>query len=193
MEAKELFFQALQQTTLIVDQVSDEDFSKPTPDTDWNTGALLAHMLGGMSRAADTIQGMTLEKVQKRHGDVRIKSAISVQVAWNAATEAALHAAREVRNEAPVHTVLGVLTAEEYLIETGANMLIHAWDLAKAIGVPIIFDAYLAECVYLFFEPLQDVLCRIGVFAPPVPVATDASAQDKLLALTGRNPAWTLS
>jgi len=55
-----------------------------------------------------------------------------------------------------------------------ADQLLHGWDLAEA--------AY--ETIHGQFTDEQ----RKGVFKPEIEVGADASAQDKLLAYTGRDP-----
>jgi uncharacterized protein (TIGR03086 family) len=69
--------------------------------------------------------------------------------------------------------------------------LVHGWDLATATGqrLPGSADA-LAEGVLDFSRAL---LARLPEgrhpFAPPRPVADDAPALDRLVALLGRDPA----
>jgi uncharacterized protein (TIGR03086 family) len=70
-----------------------------------------------------------------------------------------------------------------------ADQLLHGWDLAKATGQ----DATMPEGLpALAFDRIHGLFSddqRPGVFKPALPVASDASAQDKLLAYTGRDPA----
>jgi hypothetical protein len=39
-------------------------------------------------------------------------------------------------------------------------------------------------------EPIEQLLRDSGQYGPAVPVADDASPQDKLAAFIGRDPAW---
>ena len=70
-----------------------------------------------------------------------------------------------------------------------ADQLLHGWDLAKATGqdatMPEVLPALAYDMIHGRFSDEQ----RQGVFKPAVKVAPDASAQDKLLAYTGRDPA----
>jgi uncharacterized protein (TIGR03086 family) len=70
-----------------------------------------------------------------------------------------------------------------------SDQLLHGWDLAQATGQDATMPDGLPEAAYEVihgkFTPEQ----RTGIFKPEVTVAADASAQDKLLAYTGRNPA----
>jgi uncharacterized protein (TIGR03086 family) len=69
-----------------------------------------------------------------------------------------------------------------------ADQLLHGWDLARATGQDATMPEGLPEAAYQMIHGRFTDEQRKGVFKPEVPVASDASAQDKLLAYTGRNP-----
>lgn len=85
-----------------------------------------------------------------------------------------------------MHVSYDDITTEEYLCQAGSDQLIHAWDLAQALDLPIEFDQDLAEAVYAYLLPQKDYLHETGLFAEPVAVPDDAPVQVKLLALAGR-------
>jgi uncharacterized protein (TIGR03086 family) len=68
------------------------------------------------------------------------------------------------------------------------DMLLHGWDLAKATKQDTTMPDGLPEAAYQMIHGRFTDEQRKGVFKPEVPVGADASAQDKLLAYTGRNP-----
>jgi uncharacterized protein (TIGR03086 family) len=70
-----------------------------------------------------------------------------------------------------------------------ADQLLHGWDLAKATGQDATMPAGLAEAAYAMVHGRFTDDQRKGVFKPEVQVGADASAQDRLLAYTGRDPA----
>jgi uncharacterized protein (TIGR03086 family) len=69
-----------------------------------------------------------------------------------------------------------------------ADQLLHGWDLAKATGQDSTMPAGLAEAAYQSIHGQFTDAQRKGVFKPEVEVGAKASAQDKLLAYTGRDP-----
>ena len=69
-----------------------------------------------------------------------------------------------------------------------ADQLLHGWDLAKATGQASTMPAGLAEAAYKTIHGQFTDEQRKGVFKPEIEVGADASAQDKLLAYTGRDP-----
>jgi uncharacterized protein (TIGR03086 family) len=69
-----------------------------------------------------------------------------------------------------------------------ADQLLHGWDLAKATGQDATMPDGLAEMAYETVHGKFTDEQRTGTFKPEVEVAADASAQDRLLAYTGRDP-----
>jgi uncharacterized protein (TIGR03086 family) len=69
-----------------------------------------------------------------------------------------------------------------------ADQLIHGWDLAKATGQDATMPSGLGEAAYGMLHGRLTDDQRKGAFKPELKVADDASAQDKLLAYTGRDP-----
>jgi uncharacterized protein (TIGR03086 family) len=73
-----------------------------------------------------------------------------------------------------------------------SDQLLHGWDLAQATGQDATMPAGLPEAAYEMIHGRFTEEQRKGVFKPEVAVAANASAQDKLLAYTGRNPSdWS--
>lgn len=72
------------------------------------------------------------------------------------------------------------------------EVVVHGWDLARATGQPYDPDERVVLASLAFaesFEVPPDVPGG-GPFGPPVLVAADAPALDRLLGATGRDPAW---
>jgi uncharacterized protein (TIGR03086 family) len=92
----------------------------------------------------------------------------------------------------------GVLDAYEKpgIIETSgptlgiasSDLLLHAWDLAKATGQDTAMPEGLADSAYGIIHGRFSEEQRMGVFKPEIEVAPDASGQERLLAYTGRDP-----
>lgn len=70
------------------------------------------------------------------------------------------------------------------------EVVVHGWDLALATGQPYGIDPATADAVlphvaqFAAEEPVE------GLFGCAVPVADDAPALDRIVAMTGRDPAW---
>ncbi len=70
------------------------------------------------------------------------------------------------------------------------DLAVHAWDIARAAGLrdlePVPADE--VERIDARFRQMGDVIRAPEVFGPEVPVAADASPQDRLLGFLGRHP-----
>jgi len=69
-----------------------------------------------------------------------------------------------------------------------SDQLLHGWDLARATKQDATMPAGLAQAAFDTIHGRFTDEQRKGVFKPEVAVGADASAQEKLLAYTGRDP-----
>ncbi|MFI9758638.1 TIGR03086 family metal-binding protein [Streptomyces sp. NPDC051963] len=72
------------------------------------------------------------------------------------------------------------------------ELVIHGWDLARAIGRPYTPDPAALQAAYDFLLAAADDPSRGGgIFGPVVPVPADAPLLDRTVGLSGRDPGWT--
>jgi uncharacterized protein (TIGR03086 family) len=71
------------------------------------------------------------------------------------------------------------------------DLTVHVWDLARATGQEYraADEAVVTELAGAVAE-LEPTARKMGVFGEPVRVAEDASAFERLLGRTGRDPGW---
>ena len=70
-----------------------------------------------------------------------------------------------------------------------AEVVIHGWDVARAIGRPYDGDpASVAACLAHLAQ--FDASGTEGMFGPAVPIADGAPGLDRVIASSGRDPAW---
>lgn len=75
------------------------------------------------------------------------------------------------------------------------ELVLHGWDVAKATGQPYEPEQSSLEAVHEFIVELNQPAnkeMRDNLFGPVVSVPDDASLLDRTLALTGRDPNWSL-
>ncbi|MGQ0573689.1 MAG: TIGR03086 family metal-binding protein [Pseudonocardia sp.] len=82
-------------------------------------------------------------------------------------------------------TTVGATLADFY----GFDMIVHRWDLARALGREALFTAAEMDALESSIAVFGDAMYSPGICAPPVPVPADASRQDRLLGVLGRDPA----
>ncbi|MET0189438.1 MAG: TIGR03086 family protein, partial [Pseudonocardia sediminis] len=70
------------------------------------------------------------------------------------------------------------------------DLVVHAWDIARAAGLPDLEPMPAEEIAPGSADPegLGDAQRRPGVCGPPVPVPDGADAQSRLLGFLGRQP-----
>lgn len=72
------------------------------------------------------------------------------------------------------------------------EVAVHGWDIAVATGQRFSCEPELLEAVHGFVEASVEESPEgtPGLFGPPVSVAADAPLVDRVIGLTGRDPAW---
>lgn len=87
-----------------------------------------------------------------------------------------------------VHCSFGDFRAQEFLWQANYFRGIRAHDIAAVIGADTTLPTALVRELWSELSPHAEQWRDIGVFGPAVDVAADAPLQDRLLALTGRDP-----
>jgi uncharacterized protein (TIGR03086 family) len=70
------------------------------------------------------------------------------------------------------------------------DVLVHTWDLARAVGADDRLDPRWCELFYAALPSDHDALSASGMFDVPAAVGDQTDMQSKLLARLGRNPKW---
>ena len=173
MDPVSLFEQAAGGAVAMAEQVRPDQLRLATPCSEWDVAALLAHMQGGTGYLLGALG------VEPQSDDAR----------YEAAVERCVHALR--RPGALEQTCMSPAGFEWSVAEatagTAMDQLVHTWDLAVAIGGDRKLDADLVDVVVAMFLPgMPEIGRQAGIVGPEVPLASDASAQDRLLGAMGR-------
>ncbi len=176
--------------TTIVQGVRDDQLGAPTPCQDMTVADLLDHVdtfaqaLAAAAAKADVGQPPPVDgarlgtdwraRIPRRLTE--LAGAWRVEAAWAGVASAG---GLELPGEA-----WGAVTVDE--------LIVHGWDLAVATGQTFTWDPRLAEVAYGFVQPTaaRSPEGVPGLFGAAVPVPADAPLLDRLLGLTGRDPAW---
>ncbi|HET9443874.1 MAG TPA: TIGR03086 family metal-binding protein [Acidimicrobiales bacterium] len=181
----ELHRRATEEFAARVRAVADDQWHLPTPCADWDVRALVNHLVYENRWAVPLLEGRTLEEVGDRfEGDLLGDDPVA---AWAEASAAALGAAgRPGALEGTVHLSYGDVPAGGYLTQLSADHVIHAWDLARAIGADERLDPELVDFALPGTEADAEMARGAGIFGPAVEIGADADPQTRLLAVTGR-------
>ncbi|MFD3788785.1 TIGR03086 family metal-binding protein [Streptomyces cyaneofuscatus] len=71
------------------------------------------------------------------------------------------------------------------------DLTVHAWDLARATGAEFVPDQGVVEAVGPGLAALAPQAREMKVFGEPFPVGAGATAFERVLAVTGRDPGWS--
>ncbi|MDB5184713.1 MAG: hypothetical protein JWN38_521 [Candidatus Saccharibacteria bacterium] len=84
------------------------------------------------------------------------------------------------------HLSYGDFPAGEYLQHITSFRAFRSYDIAKLIGIDTRMDPEFVQALIDEFTPVIEFYRSVGVFPPALPVADDATPQQKLLAMVGR-------
>jgi uncharacterized protein (TIGR03086 family) len=153
-----------------------EHLDAPTPCDEWPVRVLMSHMLETQQYFVGSAQGL----------EVSPPSPVPTVVLGDDPVAAFEQARAET---------LRTFGAEGVIEKTGPSLgiafsdqLLHGWDLARATGQDDTMPEGLPEAAYDMIHGRFTDEQRTGVFKPEVVVGANASAQEKLLAYTGRQP-----
>jgi uncharacterized protein (TIGR03086 family) len=198
------FAKALTAASSAIAAVRPDQMANPTPCGTYNVSELLNHLVVALDRVGVVGRGENPfaqpEEMQPADGDWLAswnREALEAENAW--ADPAVL--ARPTM--LPWAAESGALALRSYI----AEFCVHTWDLAKATGQQLAFDA---EVVSISLDVMREILPAIGrremfdairatmpeearggpdPYAAAVPVAADAPLIEQLVAHVGRRPA----
>ncbi len=172
--------------------ITDDQLANKTPCTEYDVRALVNHLLfwgpslAGAGRKESVPQPAAAESaVDLAAGDWRgrllalledITSSWAPPSAWEGET-----------SMGTPHTLPAPVMGDMIVSE----LAVHGWDLAVATGqrleLPADLLAHLHDTVVAGVEQGREM----GMYGPEVAVPADAPTLDRILGLTGRDPAWT--
>lgn len=176
----------------VVTDIRDEQLSAPTPCRGVTVADLLDHVGGlclaftaaaakdldaaGQAPSADGSRLATDWRMRMPDRLAQLAAAWSDEKAWSGMTRAGgLDMPGEVAGRVATNEVV-----------------VHGWDIAAATGQDYSCEADLLEVAYTFVQSAvaQNPDGSPGLFGPPVEVPDNAPLLDRLIGLTGRDPAW---
>jgi uncharacterized protein (TIGR03086 family) len=186
VELLELFQRAQAQFTDRVDAVAPDQWEDEALPG-WTVADLVAHLVNEALWVPPLLAGEPFELVDGRFPEgTSDLLGDDPFTGWESAADDALSAFAE--DDALIRTVRlsrGPMPATEYIQEMTADLVVHAWDLAKATDGDTDLDLELVTAALVFAERLPDDGVP-GLFDPPLEVSDSAPPLIRLLARYGR-------
>jgi uncharacterized protein (TIGR03086 family) len=162
----------------IVSGLTSEQFDLATPCSGWTVRDVIDHMVGNNRAILIKLLGDSAPTIDL--GDLQADFVESEHAVAEAFSTDELFAR-------PVELRGWQLTGRIALSVHFTDILVHAWDIGSAVGVDVRFDDDLAEAALGIVGQFPAEAWGEGsAFTERLPVADGASAQERLLAMTGR-------
>jgi len=161
-----------------VQAASPDSWANQSPCADWKARDVVVHVgnnLLGLSAALSGGEGRDISPDE------------DIVAAWNEARDGFL----AVLPTADLNTVVpgpfGPMPAEQVIGRlVSADVLVHTWDLARAVGGDERLDADAVAQTYSGLKPMDAMIRQPGVFGPKIDAPSDADAQTEFLTFLGR-------
>jgi uncharacterized protein (TIGR03086 family) len=158
--------------------VRDANLSAPTPCQDWDLRRLLDHVRTSLEDVADVLVGGSHPSLAAGLDPIAALRAGIVDVLLASTSLPIAGRWCEIWGRYLPATIVVYVAAVE--------MALHAWDIAQACSVERPVPADLASALLRVSPPLAQTAVVGHLFGQPLPVATTATASDRLLARFGR-------
>ncbi|MFD3703677.1 TIGR03086 family metal-binding protein [Nocardia sp. NPDC058658] len=193
MEPQFDFEPAARSLAEVVDGIADNQLGDPTPSGESTVRDLLGHVVGLTEafRQAATKEAVGNSAPPPSGADIVLpadwRTVITAQLdaltaAWR--DEQAWDGDTEAGGVQMPAAVMAIVALDE--------IVIHGWDLAAATGQTLRVDPAHLAILHEFLRD-TDPAGTPGLFGPIVEIPADAPEFERVLGLTGRDPAWRSS
>lgn len=186
MNVPQLHARAIAGFGQVVKGISDDQWSAPTPCTEWDVRALLAHIVDEELWTPPLMEGRTIEEIGDPVGGDPLGD--DPKAAFDRSARGATEAVTPEAMDRTVHLSFGDFPGSEYAMQLFTDHLIHTWDLARAVGGNETLDPELVAACAGWFEEREEMYRGAGVIADRTPGADGGDPQTSLLARFGREP-----
>lgn len=197
MTEPDVFVMAEQVLLKVVEQIKDDQWDMVMPPAfatrakkELTLKEIITYHAYDDAWVPDMLAGKTINEVgaEKYKGDLLGLNDTAIDSFREIVNRAVAAAQNFTDLDKTVHCSFGDYKAREYFWQINMFRGLRAHDIAKVIGVDSDLPTELVQGIWDEVSPHAEEWRKIGVFGPKVDVPDDASLQDKLLALTGRQP-----
>jgi uncharacterized protein (TIGR03086 family) len=155
-----------------------DSWSNPAPCEGWTARDVVTHVGNNLFGIQ---AGLTGSEPRQISADEDLVSA------WDDARDGFLGALSSADLTTTLPGPFGSMPAEQLIGQLIAtDVLVHTWDLARAVGGDERLDAAAVSGAYSGLKPMDEMLRRPGVFGPKIEPPADADEQTQFLCFLGR-------
>jgi len=194
-DIRDLDARAVRASADVVDGIKPVDLSRPTPCSEWTLGALLAHMTVQHQGFAAASAGRGADPEVWRVGAPSPDPVADYVMAAELVIAAFAEPGVMDRGFAIPEIMPGMeFPAPQAISFHFIDYVVHGWDVARALGQACELDADLVQAAVPVAEAVPEGERRQrpgAAFRPGLAAPDGASSMDRILAMLGRDPAWT--
>lgn len=185
MDVVDLFGRSCQEFDSRVDAVAADQWTLGTPCTEWDVRTLVNHVAVEDLWVPPLLRGATIGEVGDRFDGDQLGA--DPKASWRAAHDDAVRAVGDLDSvDRTVHLSFGDFPASFYLTQLIFDHVVHAWDLAMAIGADTRLDPELVDFSGREFAAQEESYRASGSIAERPEIPAGADPQTRLLAMFGR-------
>jgi uncharacterized protein (TIGR03086 family) len=185
VDLPEVHARSLDTTRVFVAGIGEGQWSADSACDGWTVRGLVNHVVTGNYWADELAGGKTIAEVGDIYdGDVLGDDPVAAYDASAVLAAAAFRAPGAM--DAPCAVSYGPVPGSIYCGHRFIDVLIHGWDIARSTGQDTTLPGDLVDACWEVLAPQAQMLSASGMFGTALPVADDADAQTRLLAVLGR-------
>lgn len=174
--------------------VRADQWDAPTPCPKWTVRDVVAHVINEQRRTLATVRKTEIRSLYGvRAAEMgvipELEPDADLAAAWQEIGDGLVVAIDDPAcADVALPTVVGPLPFADTAEALPVDVLIHTWDLARAIGGDDQLDQEAVVHVYEQIKPLDDALRQPWAFGPKVTPPPGADVQTEFLCFVGRRP-----
>jgi hypothetical protein len=192
MSEQEVFILSERALADVIDQIRDDQWEQRKPEWfqtggqgDTNLRDIVNYHAYDSAWVPDVLAGRTAAEVGDKYESIKTDS----RPDYRTYSDSAISAASALDDlDKVVHLSYGVFPTREFLKHVTSFRGFRAYDIARWIGISTAVPDDLVQGMWDELVPEMETWRQIGVYGAAVTVPDDASLQDRLLGLAGRDP-----
>lgn len=181
---------ACEGTAELLGQVRDDQLAAPTPCGAMNLGAVIAH-IGGLSLAFDAAARKEFGELT----DTAPEMGDGPEPEWRTLYPENLERLAQAWRDPAAWEGMSRAGGVDFPADVGGmialtEVVVHGWDVAVSAGLTYHVSDEILTAVQAHVASFSGGEPIDGLFGAAVPTPDDAPLMDRVVALTGRDPAW---